>query len=239
MRVRHGIGVRRVTDDAVREHSKSIRDQRPRGRACGYSKYLKTGRPLPGEQNCPEYDAPVVAWLSQGGEWKVRDETARACKQERVQRGKPPQKASLRPLGVLKALAVACFRAMVGLLLVFVAVSATSPPPPPLPPLHLQPGMALALSIAEVRNALLASASGAVSLFLPEGSHFQLGGVPLAVAFDVTLTSTGSGAVLDGESSSRVANVGSGAHLEMVNVHAINGNANRGGCIDLSGRASL
>ena len=63
-----------------------------------------------------------------------------------------------------------------------------------------------------------------LSLQLPEGAHFALGGEQLRVSgFNLTLRSTGTGAHIDGEHLSRLLLVEGGAAVQLHNLHLVNG----------------
>ena len=63
-----------------------------------------------------------------------------------------------------------------------------------------------------------------LSLQLPEGAHFSLGGEQLRVSgFNLTLRSTGTGAHIDGEHLSRLLLVEGGAAVQLHNLHLVNG----------------
>jgi hypothetical protein len=72
-----------------------------------------------------------------------------------------------------------------------------------------------------------------VSLFLPEGSHFRLEGVELAVhKSNVILRSEGAGATIDAQNRSRHFDVSRGGRLHLERVHLVNGGGeSRGGSI--------
>ena len=87
------------------------------------------------------------------------------------------------------------------------APPATPPPvlPPPFPPAPpLAPGLSFAYSTEALRVALATATT--VNLFLPATNRFDLGGAALVVPVgsNVTLSSDGNGATLDGEWLSRV-----------------------------------
>ena len=130
-----------------------------------------------------------------------------------------------------------------------VTVTAIQPPPaPPMPPAPpadpprpLQPpsppnfpgfdGYAWAHDTtdlrAKVEGATLASN---VSIFLPEGKTFTLGGAPLVVdGFALVLASLGHGATIDGAHQSRLFVVHNGGSLVIENLRCVNGRASRGG----------
>ena len=100
-----------------------------------------------------------------------------------------------------------------------------SPQPPPLPP--LLPGAVSALSIDELRAHMAAALASQTPLHvqLPEGTHLPLGGSELVVGanLNLTLRSSGAGAMIDGEHLSRLFTVGTGATLDIDTVHLVNG----------------
>ena len=89
------------------------------------------------------------------------------------------------------------------------------PPSPPVSPNHVN-------TIEDLRDAMLAAANG-VTLFLPAGAVYYLSGVQLEVtAKNLTLASTGEGAVLDGQSRSRLFQVRD-SNLVLHTLHLRNG----------------
>ena len=80
-------------------------------------------------------------------------------------------------------------------------------------------------------------AGGSVRLWLPEGLHLMLGGTELSVqSANVTLRSSGEGAVIDAEKLSRVATVSDGGSLTLEDgILVTNGQAQMAGCVLIDG----
>ena len=105
--------------------------------------------------------------------------------------------------------------------------SPTSPPLPPLPPLHpLRAGEVPATSPEDIQNEVdLASSEGRnASVFIRPGSRLRFSSeVVCSASIHLSVRSTGSGAVLDGEGRSRIMSLSAGCSLSLENFHVVNG----------------
>ena len=103
----------------------------------------------------------------------------------------------------------------------------TSPPLPPLPPLHpLRAGEVPATSPEDIQNEVdLASSEGRnASVFIRPGSRLRFSSeVVCSASIHLSVRSTGSGAVLDGEGRSRIMSLSAGCSLSLENFHVVNG----------------
>ena len=103
----------------------------------------------------------------------------------------------------------------------------TSPPLPPLPPLHpLRAGEVPATSPEDIQNEVdLASSEGRnASVFIRPDARLRFSSeVVCSASIHLSVRSTGSGAVLDGEGRSRIMSLSAGCSLSLEKFHVVNG----------------